>query len=60
MLLPQLLLFYLELLILITYMDRSGLYCSSKSLLESLNKVTPYCIITGMKLSDAFFFFLAI
>ena len=34
--------------ILIAFMDRTALYCSSKSLIESLKSPTDFCNIQGM------------
>ena len=36
-----------EFFVLVTYMDRPSLYCSSPNLLDSLYEVTPFCVITG-------------
>ena len=48
--------FSLEILVIVTYVDRSGLYCSTESLLDSLQRVTPYCVITGIYyLREVFF-----
>ena len=38
---------YAGFFVLVTYMDRSSLYCSSPNLFDSLLKVTPFCVITG-------------
>ena len=33
--------------VLISYSNRSNLYCSSINLIESLEVVTPFCVISG-------------
>jgi len=42
---------------MVTYIDRNGLYCSSVSLFESLEKVAPFCVLSG-KTDSAFCLFL--
>ena len=32
---------------MVGFIDRSWFFCSSRSLFESMMKVTPFCIITG-------------
>ena len=39
--------YFVEFLTIVGYMDRPSLFFSAESLLESLQKVTPYCVITG-------------
>ena len=34
-------------LVLISFVDRDGLYCSSENLIESLQKSTVFCSIAG-------------
>ena len=34
--------------VLINYMDRTWLYCSSQDLLEAVTTATPFCVISGM------------
>ena len=43
--------FSTDILTLVTYIDRSALHCSSRSLLQTLQRVTPYCVITGIQIS---------
>ena len=38
---------YLEIVLIITAIDRNGLYCSSVSLLETLENPTPFCKFSG-------------
>ena len=38
---------FLAFFVLVNYMDRSGLFCSYESLIKSLQKVTPFCVISG-------------
>lgn len=33
--------------IIINYIDRPSLFCSSMSLFETLTNVTPFCVISG-------------
>ena len=40
--------YYADLMYIVSFFDRAGLYCSSKNLLETLGHVTPFCVITGM------------
>ncbi len=37
----------LDFIFIMTYFDRASLYCTSESLIQSLSKVSPYCVISG-------------
>ena len=36
-----------EFIFLIGFFDKSGLYCNSRSFLDSTINVTPFCVISG-------------
>lgn len=40
-------------LVMVGYLDRNWLFCSSRSLIESLKEVTPFCVITGIFVSSS-------
>ena len=40
--------------VLIGYSNRSNLYCSSVNLIESLEVVTPFCVISGKVISKLY------
>ena len=33
--------------VMVTYMDRSSLYCSDMNLIQSITNITPFCVISG-------------
>ena len=39
---------YIALLVIIISIDRNGLLCSSKGLVDSLNSPTPFCTLSGL------------
>ena len=39
--------FIADTFIIITYLDRYSLYCSSPNLVTSIYEVTPFCVISG-------------
>ena len=39
---------YIALLVITVSIDRNGLFCSSTSLIDSLNNPTPFCILSGL------------
>ncbi len=41
--------FVLGAILIVSYSYRFGLFCSARSVMESSQTVTPYCIITGEK-----------
>ena len=36
-----------EFIIMVGYMDRNKLFCSSRSLIETMREVTPFCVVSG-------------
>ena len=44
---------FIEIVLIITAIDRYGLYCSSVSLLETLENPTPFCKFSGKTQSRA-------
>ena len=43
------LLFFTVFIIVVGFMDRNMLFCSARSIFESVLRVTPFCVISGKK-----------
>lgn len=39
---------------IVTYIDRSGLYCASKNLFTTFSIITPYCVIAGIHMHTSY------
>ena len=44
----KVLILYIALLVIIISIDRNGLLCSSRSLIDSLNNPTLFCTLSGL------------